>query len=178
MVMRGIILLDGTTYTMKPDSLVVVEENSSDSKQTKAARHRNHDRMKLLGYADPHTCGVQSPGSCGDTKAQLARTARRVKADRKTKSSEIVVSSGTAQVQRARKELILPNGKRRRFPANGPIQKSNVLAAADLVAPLNLAPSSPRIQKYPRTLEWKPVQDAVSYTLRSALLPCHENRDG
>jgi hypothetical protein len=53
------------------------------------------------------------------------------------------------------------------FQAGSAIQKSNVLAPPELVAPLNLAPL---ITEYPRNytvhFEWKTVPEAVSYTLR------------
>ncbi len=103
-----------------------------------------------------------------DTKAQLGSNSRgAVKADPENKSSEIVVSSGTAQVQRGQERIDLAQWEKATIPNNGPIQKSNVLAPPDLVAPLNLAPiiaENPKIS--PVRFEWKPVQDAVTYTLR------------
>jgi hypothetical protein len=78
-----------------------------------------------------------------------------------------VVSSGTAQVNRGQERIDLTQYEKVTIPNNGAIQKSSVLAPPDLVAPLNLAPiiaENPKIS--PVHFEWKPVQDAVAYTLR------------
>ena len=103
-----------------------------------------------------------------DTKAQLGSNSRgAVKADPDNKSSEIVVSSGSAQVQRGAEKIDLAAFEKVTIPSGGAIQKSNVLAPPDLLEPLNLAPI---IVENPKTspvrFEWNPVQDAVSYTLR------------
>jgi len=90
-----------------------------------------------------------------------------VKADPETKESEIVVSSGSAQVQRGQERIDLAQWEKATIPSGGAIQKTNVLAPPDLVAPLNLAPiivENPKLS--PVRFEWKPVDDAVSYTLR------------
>src|SRR6202022_323721 len=90
-----------------------------------------------------------------------------VKADPENKSSEIVVSSGTAQVQRGQERIDLAQYEKATIPSSGAILKSNVLGPPDLVAPLNLAPVIlENLKTSPVRFEWKPVQDAVSYTLR------------
>jgi len=159
---------DGTTYTMKPDSLVVVEENSSDS--NKPSSSAIGITTGEVNWATPTRTLAESKAQVRveDTKAQLGSNSRgAVKADPENKSSEIVVSSGTAQVQRGQERIDLAQWEKATIPNNGPIQKSNVLAPPDLVAPLNLAPiiaENPKIS--PVRFEWKPVQDAVTYTLR------------
>jgi len=159
---------DGTTYTMKPDSLVVVEENSSDS--NKPSSSAIGITTGEVNWATPTRTLAESKAQVRveDTKAQLGSNSRgAVKADPENKSSEIVVSSGTAQVQRGQERIDLAQWEKATIPNNGPIQKSNVLAPPDLVSPLNLAPiiaENPKIS--PVRFEWKPVQDAVTYTLR------------
>jgi len=159
---------DGTTYTMKPDSLVVVEENSSDS--NKPSSSAIGITTGEVNWATPTRTLAESKAQVRveDTKAQLGSNSRgAVKADPENKSSEIVVSSGTAQVQRGQERIDLSQWEKATIPNNGPIQKSNVLAPPDLVSPLNLAPiiaENPKIS--PVRFEWKPVQDAMTYTLR------------
>jgi len=63
-----------------------------------------------------------------------------VKNDPEKKESEIVVSAGSAQVQRGAERIDLAPREKITIPNGGPIQKSNVLGPPDLVAPLNLAP--------------------------------------
>jgi hypothetical protein len=159
---------DGTTYTMKPDSLVVVEENSTDNNQA----HSSGIGITTgtVDWATPTFTLADSKAQVRveDTKAQLGSNSRgAVKADPDNKSSEIVVASGTAQVQRGQEKIDLAQYEKATIPSSGAIQKSNVLAPPELVAPLNLSPiiaENPKI--FPVRFEWKPVQDAVSYTLR------------
>jgi hypothetical protein len=103
-----------------------------------------------------------------DATAQLHSNSRAaVKADPEKKENEIVVSSGSAEVQRGQEKIELAQWQKAAITAGGPIQKSNVLAPPDLAEPLNLAPI---IVENPKTssvhFAWKPVSDAISYTLR------------
>jgi hypothetical protein len=159
---------DGTTYTMKSDSLVVVEENSTEN--NKPSSTGIGITTGTVDWAVPTLplAGSRAQVRVEDTKAELGSNSRgKVKADPENRSSEIMVSSGSAQVQRGQEKIDLAPYEKVTIPSNGAFQKSNVLAPPDLVAPLNL---SPIIAENPRTLpvrfEWKPVQDAVSYTLR------------
>ena len=159
---------DGTTYTMKPDSLVVVEENSTESNRPSSSGIGI--TTGTVDWATPTWTLAESKAQVRveDTKAQLGSNSRgAVKADPENKSSEIVVSSGSAQVQRGAEKIDLAAFEKVTIPSGGAIQKSNVLAPPDLIEPLNLAPI---IVENPKTspvrFEWKPVQDAVSYTLR------------
>lgn len=159
---------DGTTYTMKPDALVTVEENSTES--NKASSSAIGITTGTVDWATPTWSLAESKAEVRveDTRAQLGSNSRgAVKADPQNKSSEITVSSGTAQVNRGQEKIDLAQWEKVTIPSNGTIQKSNVLAPPDLVAPLNLAPiiaENPKIS--PVHFEWKPVQDAVGYTLR------------
>lgn len=159
---------DGTTYTMKPDSLVVVEENSSEN--NKPSSSGIGITTGTVDWAVPTFTLAESRAQVRveDTRAQLGSNSRgKVKADPENKSSEIVVSSGSAQVQRGQEKIDLAPFEKVTIPNNGTFQKSNVLAPPELVAPLNLSPiiaENPKI--FPIRFEWKPVQDAVSYSLR------------
>jgi hypothetical protein len=159
---------DGTIYTVKPDTLLTIEENSTENdKPTSVGVGINH------GEVDLTTSTLNSPESKAavrteDANAQLHSNSRMaVKNDPDKKESEIVVSSGSAQVQRGAEKIDLAAFEKVTIPSGGAIQKSTVLAPPDLVEPLNLAPI---ISENPKTspvrFEWKPVRDAVSYTLR------------
>jgi len=159
---------DGTTYTVKPDTLITVEENSTDNnKPTSVAVHINTGEVNL---ATPNWSSPDSRAavSAEDAVAQLHSNSRAaVKADPEKKESEVVVSSGSAQVQRGQEKIDLAQWEKATISSGRGIQKSNVLAPPDLVEPLNLAPiTAENPRTYPIHFEWKPVQDAVSYTLR------------
>jgi hypothetical protein len=159
---------DGTIYTVKPDTLVTVEENTTESnKPTSVAVSINH------GQVDFSTPVFSSPDSKAavsteDANAQLRSNSRAaVKSDPEKRESEIVVSRGSAQVQRGQERIDLAPFEKLTIPNGGPIQKSMVLAPPDLVEPLNLAPivaESPKL--FPVHFEWKAVPNAMSYTVR------------
>ena len=159
---------DGTFYTVKSDTLITVEENTmASNKPTSVAVRINTGSVDLAtpNWASPDS---KAAVSVEDSTAQLHSNSRAaVKADPDKKESEIVMSRGSAEVQRGPERIELAQFQKATLPAGGPITKSDVLAPPDLSEPLNLAPI---IGENPKAMnihfEWKPVQDAVSYTLR------------
>jgi len=159
---------DGTIYTVKPDTLVTVEENDTQSnKPTSVAVSINHGQVDLRtpNWSSPDSkAGV----STEDVNAQLHSNSRAaVKSDPERRESEIVVSSGSAQVQRGQEKIDLAPFEKLTIPNGGTIQKSMVLAPPDLVEPLNLKPivaENPKL--FPVHFEWKAVPNAATYTLR------------
>jgi len=159
---------DGTTYTVKAETLVTVEENlMSSNKPTSVAMRISTGSVDLAtpNWASPDS---KAAVSMEDTTASLSQNSRAsVKNDPQNNEHEIVLASGAAEVQRGPEKVELTQWEKVSFPTGGPLQKSNVLAPPSLVEPLNLAPI---ISENPKTtpvrFEWKPVEDAVSYTLR------------
>lgn len=159
---------DGTFYTVKPGTLITVEENSMASNRPTSVAVRIN-----TGSVDLRTPNWTSPGSKAavsveDAKAELRPNSRAaVKTDKDTKESEIVVSNGSAQVQRGQEQVELTQYQKANIPTAGSISKSDVLAPPELLEPINLTPI---IAENPKTtavhFEWKPVQDAVAYSLR------------
>jgi len=159
---------DGTEYTIKSETLVTVEENN-------VARDHSNTAVRInVGSVDLATSKFSSPDSSAavsieDATAYLKQNSRAtVKNDPKENEHEIVVASGSAQVQRGQEKIELTQFEKVSVPSGGgPMQKSNILAPPGLIAPLN---QSPVISETPRTasihFEWKPVDGAIGYTLR------------
>jgi hypothetical protein len=159
---------DGTTYTVKADTLVTVEENSTpNNKPTSVAVRISTGSVDL---ATPNWSSPDSKAAVNveDASAQLHQNSRAsVKNDPQGNNHEIVVATGSAEVQRGNQKIELTQWEKASFPTGGAIQRSNVLAPPSLVEPLTLAPiinEKPKIT--PVHFEWKAVQDAVSYTVR------------
>lgn len=159
---------DGTFYTVKPGTLVTVEENTTESNKPSSVAMRISTGQIDLATPNWTTPGSKAAVSAEDATAQLSPNSRAaVKADPERKESEIVLSSGSAQVQRGEEKIDLAQFEKATIPYSGPIQKSNVLAPPELAEPLNLAPIIVDNTKTANLhFEWKPVQEAVSYTLR------------
>src|ERR1700738_294086 len=159
---------DGTFYTVKPGTLITVEENSmASNKPTSVAVRINTGAVDLStpNWASP---GSKAAVSVEDAKAELRPNSRAaVKTDKDTKESEIIVSNDSAQVQRGQEQVEVTQYQRANIPTGGSISKSDVLAPPDLLEPINLTPI---IVENPRTASvhfaWKPVQDAASYSVR------------
>jgi len=159
---------DGTSYTVKPGTLITVEENSMASNKPTSVAVRIS-----IGSVDLATGNWSSPGSKAavsveDAKAELRPNSRAaVKLDKDTKESEIVVSSGSAEVQRGQDRIEVAQYQKVDIPQGGPISKSDVLAPPELLEPINLTPiiaENPKLAAV--RFAWKPVQDAASYSLR------------
>jgi hypothetical protein len=158
---------DSTSYTIKADTLVTVEENNITRDQASTAVRVN------TGAVDLSTPNWSSPNSRAavsveDTVAQIRPNSRAsVKSDPQSKESEISVASGSAEVRRGSEKVELGQFQKANIPSSGPITKSDVLAPPELSQPLNLAPIIVEVPKAANIhFEWKPVKDAVSYTLR------------
>jgi hypothetical protein len=131
------------------------------------------------GSVDLATGNWSSPGSKAvvnveDASAQLRQNSRAsVKNDPDSNNHEIVVSTGSAEVQRGDEKIELtqwePALNWRRHSA------SNVLAPPSLVEPLNLAPIINGSQDFSGAFLWKSVEDAVLYGAaeRHHIVPYH-----
>jgi hypothetical protein len=159
---------DGTSYTVKPSTLITVEENSMTSNRPTSVAVRINTGAVDLSTGNWSSPGSKAAVSVEDAKAELRPNSRAaVKLDKDTKESEIVVSNGSAQVQRGQDRIELTQYQKVDIPSGGPISKSDVLAPPELLEPINLTPiiaENPRLAAV--HFEWKPVQDAASYSIR------------
>jgi hypothetical protein len=156
---------DGTTYTVKGDTLVTVEENLVE--QDHASSVGVHISS---GQVDLATGAWEVPGSKAEVSfenavASLQANSRAaVRSDPETKQQEITVASGSAELSRGGEHLDIGQWERVTFPTGGAITKSQVLAPPDLVQPLNLQPiivADPK--RDPVHFSWNAVATAKTY---------------
>jgi hypothetical protein len=156
---------DGTTYTVKGDTLVTVEENLVE-----------HDHASSVGVhitsgqVDLATGTWQVPGSKAEVSFEnavaslQANTRAAVRSDPDTKQQEITVTSGSAELNRGSEHMDIGQFEKVTFPTGGQITKSQVLAPPELVQPLNLQPITVTDPKRdPVHFAWNPVPTAKSY---------------
>lgn len=161
---------DGTTYTVKNDTLILVEENTVGP-----------DRPTRVGVAitsgalDLSTAGWEQSGSHAEVRfpadqsvASIQQNSRAsVRSDPDSKQNEITVSTGAAELQRGQEKVELGHYERATFTPGGPVTKSQVLSPPDLVAPGNFQPIIVADPAHASVkFEWKPVGGAIHYTLR------------
>ena len=159
---------DGTTYTVKPDTLVTVEENSMGrDRPTSVAVRISTGEVNLTtpNWPSPDS---KAAVSVEDATASVHQNSRAsVKSDPAKNEHEITVLAGGADVQRGEEHVELTPWEKASFASGGPVTKSNVLAPPELSSPLNLQPlivSDPKATAV--HFEWKPVAEAQFYTLR------------
>lgn len=159
---------DGTTYTVKSDTLVTVEENSvANDRSTRVGVHISS------GAVDLATGAWESPDSKAEVSfenavASLRRNSRAVVRSDPTKNEhDITVASGAADLKRGEERIQIGKWEKVSFPTGGPMVKTGVLVPPDLTEPVNL---QPLIVEEPKRavvrFEWKPVPGAASYQLR------------
>jgi hypothetical protein len=159
---------DGTTYTVKSGTFITVEENSMGREQpSSSAVHISSGQVDLNtpNYSSPDS---KATVSMEDSRAQLgSNSSAAVKSDPTTKENEVVVSRGSAEVQRGPEKVEIGAYQKASYATGGTIAKSDVLAPPDLSSPRNF---EPLIVENPKAasihFEWKPVSQAVSYTLK------------
>ena len=162
---------DGTTYTVKGDTLVTVEENIVD--QDRATQVGVHISS---GQVDLATGSWQVPGSTANVSFENAVASLRanssaaVRSDPGTKEQEITVNSGSAELNRGNEHVDIGQYERATFQAGGgAITKTQVLAPPALVAPLNLQPIIVADPKHdPVHFSWKPAATAKMYDFQAS----------
>jgi hypothetical protein len=134
---------DGTTYTVKGDSLVTVEENNVTQDQaTSVGVHI------ASGQVDLATGTWQVPGSKAEVTFENAVASAKansrlaVVSDPQTKEEVVTVDAGAAQLNRGTEHVDIGQYERASFAAGNatPITKTQILAPPQLVEPLNLQP--------------------------------------
>src|SRR5277367_1172369 len=156
---------DGTTYTVKGDTLVTVEENLVE-----------HDHASSVGVhissgqVDLATGTWQVPGSKAEVSFEnavaslQANTRAAVRSDPDTKQQEITVASGSAELNRGSEHMDIGQFEKVTFPTGGQMTKSQVLAPPELVQPLNLQPITVTDPKRDSVhFAWNTVATAKSY---------------
>src|ERR1700691_1176621 len=141
---------DGTTYTVKGDTLVTVEENIVEQ--------------------DHATGAWEVPGSKAEVSFENAVASLRansraaVSSDPTTKQQQITIASGSAELNRGGEHLDIGQWQRVTFPTGGAITRTDVLAPPQLDTPLNLqAITVVDPKRDPVHFSWKPVATAKSY---------------
>ncbi|HTV57920.1 MAG TPA: FecR domain-containing protein [Verrucomicrobiae bacterium] len=156
---------DGTTYTVKGDTLVYVEENFvAQNQASNVAVHINS------GQVDLNTGSWEIPGSKAEVSFENAVASLRansraaITSDPTTNEDEITVDSGSAELTRGNEHLDIGQWERATVTPSAPIVKTQVLAPPELDQPLNLAPiivADPK--RDPVHFSWKSVVTATTY---------------
>lgn len=164
----SIVFPDGTTYRMKQDSLIVVQENSEDP-QTLAKKVKVRVSS---GSIDLSTTRREVNNSTAAVSAAMAtalvnpESKMAVESNPDKKTAQFSVQRGSAKVVKG-DETIQIGAYERVVAEASRLVKEKVLAPPELLAPNNIKPVLARDGLSTKVeFSWSPVPEAIAYRIR------------
>ena len=170
--MAKLVFNDGTSYTVKQDSLIVIEENSAnDQQQTNVAVAVSTGTVDLSTAT--YSQGSKSQVIVGGATASLApESAAQVHNDPKADQHEILMKKGTGEVTRNGETVELANWEKVSFTGNeSHMEKAKETGPPTPIAPANMAPLFSGDATKDVEFTWTPMANAVGYRLRISRNP-------
>jgi hypothetical protein len=171
--MAKVVFNDGTSYTVKQDSLIVIQENSANDQQ-----QTNIAVAVSTGTVDLST-GTYSSGSksqvivAGATASLAPESAAQVHNDPKADQHEILMKKGTGEVTRNGETVELANWEKVNFHQEETrMEKTKGIGPPTPISPANMAPlfTSGEATKDVE-FSWTAMANAVGYRLRLSRNP-------
>jgi hypothetical protein len=170
--MAKIVFNDGTNYTVKQDSLIVIEENSANERQQTDVQVRVN-----TGTVDLQT-GTYSQGSVSQVKMDGAtasfapESAARVSKDPKTEVDELLITKGSGTVERNGESMKLAAWEEARLNPNSPhMEKIKEIGPPTPISPANMMPIFMTHDAKPVEFSWTPMANAKGYRLQISRNP-------
>jgi hypothetical protein len=171
--MAKVVFNDGTSYTVKQDSLIVVEENSAnDQQQTNVAVAVSTGTVDLSTAA--FSQGSKSQVIVAGATASLSpESAAQVHNDPKADQHEILITKGTGEVSRNGETVKLASWEKINFQGKeSRLEKAKEIGPPTPIAPANMAPLFSNEESMKDVeFSWTPMANAVGYRLRISRNP-------
>lgn len=167
-----IVFGDGTNYTVKPDSLIVVQESSMNSAQ--------QSRVAVevtTGTVDLTTSGLGQGSKSqvivsGATANLSSDTSAEVLNNPRQDEHEILVKKGSGEVVRNGETVKVANFERVTFAADSPqMTKTKEIGPPTLIQPANMMPVFVSGDGKPVDFSWTPIDGAKRYRIRISRNP-------
>jgi quercetin dioxygenase-like cupin family protein len=171
--MAKVVFNDGTSYVVKQDSLIVIEENSAnDQQQTNVAVAVSTGTVDLSTAT--YSQGSRSQVIVAGATASLApESAAQVHNDPNADQHEILMKKGTGEVTRNGETVELANWEKVSFQAAQPhMEKEKGTGPPTPISPANMAPIFTAGEATKDVeFSWTPMANAVAYRLRISRNP-------
>jgi FecR protein len=170
--MAKIVFNDGTNYTVKQDSLIVIEENSAnDQQQTNVAVAVSTGTVDLSTAT--YVQGSKSQVIVAGATASLAPdSAAMVRNDPKADQHEILVKKGSGEITRNGEVVHLAEWEKVGFQSQSPrMAKLKEIGPPTPISPANMMPIFTAGAPKPVEFSWTPMANAVGYRLRISQNP-------
>ena len=167
--MAKIVFNDGTNYTVKQDSLIVIEENSAnDQQQTSVAVAVSTGTVDLTTAT--YVQGSKSQVIVAGAKASLAPdSAAMVHNNPREDQHEILVKKGSGQVERNGEVAQLASWEKVSFQsASKTMERATEIGPPAPITPGNMMPVFMNAGEKSKEVEfaWTPMPNAAGYRLR------------
>ncbi len=167
--MAKVVFNDGTNYTVKQDSLIVIEENSSnDQQQTNVAVAVTTGTVDLTTAT--YVQGSKSQVIVAGAKASLAPdSSAMVRNDPRADQHEILVKKGSGAIERNGEIVRLSNWEKVNFQNQSKaMEKGKEVGPPTPIAPGNMMPIFITVGEKSKDVEfnWTPMANAAGYRLR------------
>jgi len=163
---------DGTNYTVKQDSLIVIAENSAnDRQQTNVAVNVTTGTVDLA--TGTYVQGSKSEVIVDGATASLApESAARVRKDPSSQQDELLITKGQGTVQRGDQTVQLTDWEKASFKANeGPMDKIKEIGPPTPISPANMMPIFVPSEDKPIEFASPPITNAKGYRLQVSRNP-------
>jgi hypothetical protein len=171
--MAKVVFNDGTSYTVKQDSLIVIEENSAnDQQQTSVAVAVSTGTVDLSTAT--YSQGSRSQVIVAGATASLApESAARVHNDPKADQHEILLKKGSGEVTRNGETVRLADWEKVSFQSQQKrMEKAKEIGPPTPISPANMAPIFSSGEKTKDVeFSWTAMANAVGYRLRISRNP-------
>ncbi len=171
--MAKVVFNDGTSYTVKQDSLIVIEENSAnDQQQTNVAVAVSTGTVDLSTAT--YSQGSKSQVIVAGATASLApESAAQVHNNPTSDQHEILMKKGAGEVTRNGETLKLANWEKVSFQGQqSHMEKAKEIGPPTPIAPANMAPLfSTEESMKDVAFSWTAMANAVGYRLRISRNP-------
>ncbi len=172
--MAKIVFNDGTNYTIKQDSLIVIEENSAnDQQQTNVAVAVTTGTVDLTTAT--YVQGSKSQVIVAGAKASLAPdSSAMVHNNPKDDQHEILVKKGSGDIERNGETVRLASWEKVTFKSDSKtMARATEISPPAPISPGNMMPVFVNAGDTSKEVEfsWTPVANAVGYRLRIAHNP-------
>jgi len=170
--MAKIVFNDGTNYTVKQDSLIVIEENSANERQqTNVAVNVNTGTVDLA--TGTYVQGSRSEVILDGATASLApESAARVSKDPKAQRDEMLITKGTGTVERNGETLQLADWEKAQFhPNSAHMDKIKEIGPPTPISPANMMPIFATSDSKSIEFSWTAMTNAKGYRLQISRNP-------
>jgi hypothetical protein len=165
---------DGTNYTVKQDSLIVIEENSANEQQQTSVAVAVTTGMVDLATAT-YVQGSKSQVIVAGAKASLApESSARVQNNPKSDQHEILIKKGSGNVERNGEVVRLSDWEKVNFQSESKsMARVKEIAPPTPITPGNMMPVfiTPTDKTKDVEFAWTPMANAAGYRLRISRNP-------